>query len=84
MADNVGVKINGDNAHDSDINGRTRGSAPTSTVGTIIQWFKTMSTNEYIRNIKNNNWPAFNKRLWQNVYGSAIITLKIGCDEDFG
>ncbi len=34
----------------------------------MIQWFKTMSTNEYIRNVKNNHWTPFNKKLWQRNY----------------
>ena len=31
----------------------------------MIQWFKTMSTNEYIRNVKQNGWSPFFKKLWQ-------------------
>jgi len=30
-------------------------------IGGYMSWFKRMSTNEYIRNVKDNNWPAFNK-----------------------
>ena len=52
-------------------NGRTRRSAPT--ISTIIQWFKTMTTNQYINNVKNHNWPPFNKRLWQRNYHDHII-----------
>jgi len=39
----------------------------------IMQWFKTMTTNEYIRNVKQNNWPPFNKRVWQRNYHDRII-----------
>jgi REP element-mobilizing transposase RayT len=39
----------------------------------IIQWFKTMTTNEYIRNVKLNNWEKFEKRLWQRNYYEHII-----------
>ncbi|MCT8841831.1 transposase, partial [Glaesserella parasuis] len=39
----------------------------------IIQWFKTMTTNHYIRNVKENNWAYFNKRLWQRSYYEHII-----------
>ena len=39
----------------------------------VIQWFKTMTTNEYIRNINNNQWIPFNKRLWQRNYYEHII-----------
>ncbi len=38
-----------------------------------MQWFKTMSTNEYIRNVNNNNWTPFNKKLWQRNYYEHII-----------
>lgn len=39
----------------------------------VIQWFKTMSTNEYIRGVKNLNWQTFNGRLWQRNYYEHII-----------
>jgi hypothetical protein len=39
----------------------------------MVQWFKTMSTNDYIRNVKNNNWTPFNKKLWQRNYYEHII-----------
>ena len=39
----------------------------------VIQWFKTMSTNEYIRNVNENNWPRFNGKLWQRNYWEHII-----------
>jgi hypothetical protein len=31
----------------------------------IVQWFKTMTTNEYIRDVKENGWMRFSGRLWQ-------------------
>ena len=39
----------------------------------IVQWFKSMTTNEYIRGVKNNNWQRFNKKLWQRNYWEHII-----------
>ncbi len=39
----------------------------------IVQWFKTMTTNEYIRHVKNAGWPPFQKRLWQRNYYEHII-----------
>jgi REP element-mobilizing transposase RayT len=42
-------------------------------LGNVIQWFKTMTTNEYIRKVKLDNWPQFNKRLWQRNYFERII-----------
>lgn len=43
------------------------------TLAEIIAWFKTMTTNEYIRNIKENNWQPFKRRLWQRNYFEHII-----------
>ncbi|HPT71155.1 MAG TPA: hypothetical protein PLE74_02610 [Candidatus Cloacimonadota bacterium] len=40
---------------------------------TVIQWFKTMTTNEYIKGVKENNWIPFNKRLWLHNYYEHII-----------
>jgi REP element-mobilizing transposase RayT len=39
----------------------------------IIQWFKTMTTNEYIKMVKQNLLPPFNKRIWQRNYYEHII-----------
>ena len=39
----------------------------------VLQWFKTMSTNEYIRGVKNNNWIPFDGKLWQRNYWEHII-----------
>ncbi len=32
-----------------------------------------MTTNEYIRRVKNDNWLRFNKKLWQRNYWEYII-----------
>ena len=55
------------------IKGQTHRSAPTPAIGNIIQWFKTMSTNEYIKNVKLKNWPSFNTRLWQRNFYEHVI-----------
>lgn len=44
-----------------------------ATLGDIIQWFKTMTTNAYIRAVRSENWPAFDRRLWQRGYYEHII-----------
>ena len=38
-----------------------------------MQWFKTMTTNHYIRCVKQLNWVPFNKRLWHRSYWDCII-----------
>ncbi len=39
----------------------------------VIQWFKTMTTNEYIRGVRNAGWPEFYGKLWQRNYWEHII-----------
>jgi putative transposase len=39
----------------------------------IIQWYKTMTTNEYIKGVKTKGWPRFEGRLWQRNYYEHII-----------
>lgn len=43
------------------------------TVGDIIGAFKSLTTHEYIINVKNNGWKPFDKRLWQRNYYEHII-----------
>jgi putative transposase len=46
-------------------------------LSSIIQWFKTMTTNAYINGVKHNNWQKFNQRLWQRNYYEHIIRDEI-------
>ena len=39
----------------------------------MMQWFKTMTTNEYIRKERKNGWPPFDGKLWQRNYYEHII-----------
>jgi len=38
-----------------------------------VQWFKTMTTNEYIKMVKQNSLPPFDKHIWQRNYWEHII-----------
>jgi putative transposase len=44
-----------------------------ATIGDAMNWFKTMTTNEYIRGVKTNNWEPFNGKLWQRNYWEHVI-----------
>jgi hypothetical protein len=57
--------------------GQPRGIAPT--VGDIVGAFKSISTNEYIRGVKQNDWQRFNKKLWQRNYWEHIIRNENEC-----
>jgi len=48
-------------------------SAEATPLGTVMQWFKTMTTNAYIRGVRDDGWPAFDQRLWQRDYYEHIV-----------
>jgi hypothetical protein len=39
----------------------------------MIGAFKSLTTNDYIYNVKNNHWKPFNSTLWQRNYYEHII-----------
>jgi putative transposase len=39
----------------------------------IMQWFKTMTTNEYIHGVKEHGWPRFQGSLWQRSFYDHVI-----------
>ncbi|MDR0206832.1 MAG: transposase [Bacteroidales bacterium] len=39
----------------------------------VVQWLKTMTTNEYIRGVKTLGWKRFDEKLWQRNYWEHII-----------
>ena len=47
--------------------------APNPQLGTVVQWFKSMTTNAYIRGVKESGWEPFSGRLWQRNYYERII-----------
>jgi REP element-mobilizing transposase RayT len=50
-----------------------RGEHAGSPLHAVVQWFKTMTTNEYIRGVKTLGWQPFDKKLWQRNYYEHII-----------
>ncbi len=42
-------------------------------IGNLVDWFKTMTTNEYIRGVKQYGWKRFDGKLWQRNYYEHII-----------
>jgi len=43
------------------------------TMSSVVQWYKTMTTNEYIRGVKQLGWPRFNQHLWQRDFWDHIV-----------
>jgi len=42
-------------------------------LGQVLDWFKTMTTNAYIRGVKESGWPRFGGRLWQRDYYEHVV-----------
>ena len=45
----------------------------TPTISRIVQAFKSITTYKYILGVEENNWPLFDKHLWQRNYYDHII-----------
>ncbi|MFQ6027420.1 MAG: transposase [Dehalococcoidia bacterium] len=39
----------------------------------VVQWFKTMTTNEYAREVRRSGWTPFPGRLWQRGYYEHVV-----------
>ena len=59
------------------------------TVGNVVGAFKSLFTVEYVRGVKNNQWPRFQLKLWQRNYyehvirdGSDLARVRIYIDEN--
>ena len=64
--------IVGADLHVGPPDGRT-GAHAGAHLPTVMQWFKTMTTNEYIRGAKRLGWPPFQGQLWQRSYFEHVI-----------
>ena len=55
------------------VSGAAQGAHTGSPLPHVVQWFKIMSANAYIRGVKHNDWPPFPGRFWQRNYYERII-----------
>jgi len=39
----------------------------------VLGWFKSMTTNEYIRGVRAARWPSFSRKLWQRGYYEHVV-----------
>jgi putative transposase len=44
-----------------------------ASLSTIVQWLKTMTTNEYIRAVREQKWSPFIGRLWQRNFYEHVV-----------
>ena len=62
----VGIGQKGDSMTD-------QGAHAGAPLPTMVQWFKTMTTNEYIRGVKDGSFPQFERKLWQRNYYEHVV-----------
>ena len=60
-------------AHDQTGVPRQMGAHIGAPLPAIVQWYKTMTTNAYIRGVKQHGWPPFAGKLWQRNYYEQIV-----------
>ena len=48
-------------------------------LGTVVGAFKSTTTNEYAKGVKNRGWPPFRNALWQRNYFEHIIRTEKAC-----
>ncbi len=56
--------------------GTSQSNAPADTsvtLGDVVSAFKSLTTAEYARQVRLNNWRAFRRRLWQRDYYDHIV-----------
>ena len=49
------------------------GTRPAPTISNFIRDFKSLTTLEYLKGVKENKYPNFNKRIWQRNYYEHVI-----------
>ena len=54
-----------------------------ASISDVMDWFKTMTTNEYIRGVKQLGWKRFNKRFWQRSFNDKIIRTEYSLNPDY-
>lgn len=77
----VGAILRGRPNNDSNIDTNDQPDSPyglhnkkyNPVIGEVVGWFKTMTTNEYIRRVKSDGWKAFYGKLWQRDYWEHIV-----------
>ena len=48
-------------------------AAGSASLSDIMQWLKTMTTNAYIRGVKQANWPPFERKVWHTSFHDRIV-----------
>jgi REP element-mobilizing transposase RayT len=50
-----------------------KGAIPTTSLGEVVKWFKSITTSRYSHGVHNLGWPPYDGRLWQRNYYDHIV-----------
>lgn len=70
--DGVGAPLVGARP-EAELSRHRAGTRPAPTLGDIVGAFKSRTTNAYIRGIRTQDWPPFDRRLWQRNYWERVL-----------
>jgi len=73
IVQNVGADLRVCPEHSNQGTHSEQGEHAGSPLHRVVQWFKTMTTNQYIKMVKQYILPPFNNRIWQRNYWEHII-----------
>ena len=79
MGNNIGADLRVCPYKTGDHIGDNLGEHIGSPLHRVVQWYKMMTTNEYIRGVRNLGWQSFNGKLWQRNYYEHIIRNEQSC-----
>jgi REP element-mobilizing transposase RayT len=64
--------VDAQNTTSPNVDPNRAGTSPAPTLGFVIGAFKSLSTNAYIRGVRNQGWHRFDRRLWERNYYERI------------
>jgi REP element-mobilizing transposase RayT len=57
------------------------GSAAPVSLSQVMQWFETMTTAEYFRHVRHDEWPMVHQRLWQRSFFDHVVRTERELEE---
>ncbi|NLD37739.1 MAG: transposase [Desulfatiglans sp.] len=84
IINSVGVGPRAYPEHHVATDGQPQGVAPTYSnlsLSDVVHRFKSLTTNKYIKGVKQNRWESFNGQLWQRNYYEHVIRNEIDLSE---
>jgi putative transposase len=72
-----GVLVFHDASHEEELEPATLGGTTEGSLGRVMQAFKSITTDRYIKGVHEKSWPPFEKKLWLRGYWDRIIRNEV-------